>query len=647
MNPAFRTSSPQPSTYSSHHDPASAAALQMGLDGRSSLGSSHRQPSGSPAPMPAQLRQSSQSQYQPNEPRRPSQPQYLPNEPRRPSQPQPQQAANPYGDIPKVPHNESPYEGMTQFCRLGAPSERSSNPSPTRPDSRDDSHSELSIATSLSSFDPASGQPSPTKQFNGSNISSSSDIPVLKEKKSGFFQNRSPFRRKSKHEKDAPQLASANITPTQRNTWVAPAPRPATSASPTRPFNRESRNMAFNTRPSPSPDPDSADPRANFQLNIGNNVFDVASPDARKHAKQPQKESLEDLDPIAQALAELKGVTKQASTRVSADRYHGLSTTPAPPASPRPGTAGASPRPMMNSDLRSAQRGTPPPSYDQPVSRLGAPKPAFTSKQMQQTTASYVAQKRDMFAPGSRGSQQQPSPARPASRGAPPPRATSPAPPRSTSPRPYMGSSGGHQQQAYRAPSPNPYRAASPNPYQAPAASGRPRAQSTSPLKQQPNYGGYNSHANSPSQQQMPRSASPNPQSHARGQSMSAVSGRPQSSRGSESGGNAMVLSPVGDSQRRSMRPTSQYYGNDGGGWAAAAAAGGAPSSGGAVSTRVRSQSSAGNRPVAKDGRPILQYGKLSNSILPLLVFLLISLSSSRCIRVQRRHPRRTILWKG
>lgn len=674
MNPAFRTSSPQPSTYSSHHDPASAVAMQMGMDGRSSLGSSHRQPSGSPVPVPSQLRQPSQPspaqyqsnkprrssqaqetsyvpnearrpsqpqqpqyipnesrhvsqpQYTPNEPRRPSQPQYIPNEPRRPSQPQqPQQAANLYADIPKVPHNEYPMEGMTQFCRLGPPSERSSIPSPTR--SETDSHSEYSNPTSFSSFDPVSGHASPTKQFNGSALSSSSESPALKEKKSGFFQNRSPFRRKSKHEKELPSLGSNNVTPTQRMTWAAPSPRPATSGSPTRPLAREPRsNNGFNARPTPSPELDAADPRANFQLNIGNNVFDVASPDARKRQQQAQKEPLEDLDPIAQALAELKGVTKQASTRISADRYHGIST-PAPSGYPRPGHGRVSPLPMMNHDLRSAQRGTPPPSYDRPASRLGAPQPAFTSKQMQQTTASYMTQKRDMFGPGGRGSQASPTMSRPGTRegrDAPPgqqmPRTTSPVSMRSTSPRPYMASP--NQQQSYRAPSPNPYNAPA-------GPGGRPRAQSTSPVKQQqqqPNYGGYNSNGASPAHQHMPRATSPNPHAvaqsqnphgHHRGQSMPGMAPRPTSSRGSAEGGNAVVLAPAGgeERQRRAVRPTSQYYGADGG-WAAAASAipgssGGANGGAGAVSTRMRSQSSAaGSRQITKDGRPILNYCK-------------------------------------
>ncbi|KAI5292110.1 hypothetical protein KEM56_006378, partial [Ascosphaera pollenicola] len=100
------------------------------------------------------------------------------------------------------------------------------------------------------------------------------------------------------------------------------------------------------------------DPRANFQLNIGNNVFDVASPDQQLNQQQQQRGGGRQqqkqgstvptpgdpaVDPIAQALAELKGIgsagtfsssaigvngsanlaigTGSAISRVSADQY--------------------------------------------------------------------------------------------------------------------------------------------------------------------------------------------------------------------------------------------------------------------------------------------------------------------------------------
>lgn len=596
MNPAFRSSSPQPSTYSSHHDPASVLAQEMGM--RSSVNSERSQKS-----------QQSAVMGQPP--------------PRRSSQQAPQ--PNAFQDYPKVPHNEYPMDGMTQFCRLGPPSDRSSIPSPTRPE--DDSHSEISNANSFSSVEPPT---SPMKSPNASVVSAGSytEEKTVQKRRSGFFQNHSPFRRKSKHENAPP--ASITNTPTQRNTWAA-ASRPQTASSPARPFGREAKNVGFGNDPMPSPDPEPVDPRANFQLNIGNNVFDVATPDARKKSV-PVEEPTAELDPIAQALAELKGVTKQASTRVSADRYAGIPT----PAPGGPNGAGrASPSPLIaNSDVRAGQRGTPPPSYDQPpMRRLGAPQPAFTSKQMQQTTASYMSQKRDMFnAPANRNTPSQMG-SRPASRADPrgssemmrgsspaPLRTTSPAPMRATSPRPSTSYNAGDRRsqpaphnQGFRSTSPNPYGGPPPNGMPA----GRPRAQSTSPVKQQrPGYGPpYGSHGNSPAAG-MPRASSPNPQFR----NSSGPGSRPPSSRG-DAPGMTMQLAPTGEQgyppqsrggQNGQLRPTSTFYGADGG-WAAASPRGGPPQqqqSQQQVSTRARSQSSAGQRSFTKDGRPILQFCK-------------------------------------
>ncbi|KAI5238934.1 hypothetical protein E4T43_07130 [Aureobasidium subglaciale] len=602
MNPAFRSSSPQPSTYSSHHDPASVLAQEMALG--SSVNSersqrSQRSQQSAVAPLP--VRQSSQQAA----------------------------PASAYQEFPKVPHNEYPMDGMTQFCRLGPPSDRSSIPSPTRPE--DDSHSEISNANSFSSVEPPA---SPMKQLNGSTVSTNSqqDDKTLQKRRSGFFQNHSPFgRRKSKHENAVP--ASISNGPAQRNTW-APAPRPQTASSPARPFAREARNVGFGNDPMPSPDAEPVDPRANFQLNIGNNVFDVATPDARRRSTAPApEEATNELDPIAQALAELKGVTKQASTRVSADRYAGIPT-------PAPGAGRASPSPLIaNSDIRAGQRGTPPPSYDQPMRRLGAPQPAFTSKQMQQTTASYMTQKRDMFNAPARNTPSQMG-SRPVSRGgdsrgsgemmrsaSPAPlRTSSPAPPRATSPRPSTGydrrSQPGLPGQDYRSVSPNPYGGPPPGGMSA----GRPRAQSSSPIKQQQQRPGYNpayaSHGNSPVSA-MPRSASPNPQFRG----SAGLGSRPTSSRG-DPAAMAMQLAPSGDQgypsssrgapngqQATPLRPTSTYYGAEGG-WAAASSPRGnappqqAPPQQQQLSTRVRSQSSAGQRQFTKDGRPILQFSR-------------------------------------
>lgn len=571
MNPTFRTSSPQPSTFESHNDPTSSLREEMGvpkgrtsLQGDDSFMASARSSHGSAAPPPLAPSQASV-------------------------------AADPYAHVPQIPHNPYPADGMTQFCRpgMGPPSERSSIPSPTRPDSRDSlEHSDYSAPTSFSSIDPTSGHASPTKQYNGSNISgmsSASEDKTVQKKKSGFFQHHSPFRRRSIKQKDAP--ASAAATPSQRNTWTPATVRNAESAntSPTKPFGAGNRASTWQQK-QPSPDPDPVDPRADYQLNIGNNVFDVASPDKR-HKPASRADTTHELDPIAQALAELKGVTKQASVRQSADRHYGMST-------PAPGTpsydsrgmpAGAVPTPFAQNS-----RATPPPAYEQPMSRLGAPQPAHTSREMQKTTERFVNQKRDMFSSG--------TPNRPTSamaRGQEPSRAPSPGPPRSSSPRPYMSQdSRQQQQQPYRAPSPNPYGAQ-------PAV--RPRAQSSSPIKQQPSYSGYNSRGGSPGQQ-VPRAASPNP-AYSRPPPGSAAGGsRPPSSRGSDNGGGmALQLAPGGTpdayGSQRGGRPQSQYFPDSSYGTQQLAA------------SRTRSQSVAGQRQVTRDGRPIIHYGKLHISM--------------------------------
>lgn len=455
-------------------------------------------------------------------------------------------------------------------------------------------------------------------------------------KRNGFFQNHSPFRRKSKHEN---QLPSSPMPSSNRNTW-GPASQRADNEnmSPSRPFGKNTRgNILGEDARSASPEP--VDPRANFQLNIGNNVFDVASPDARKQAR-PQKEEQEELDPIAQALAELKGVTKEGSSRVSADRYAGLST-PQPPATPAVGGSlpGGVPTPLTNT-LNAVQRGTPPPSYEQPMSRLGAPKPAHTSRAMQQTTQRYVEQKTSMFNTGASS--------RPSTRGTTnqePPRATSPAPLRATSPRPGMYNS---QPQA-----PTDYqRSASPNPYAASTAGGRPRAQTAagpakSPYGVPTGRGSYSSsRGGSPGYAAAPRAVSPQPPqpayantrpgSRAAGPASRAASpnpqfrqsyDRPSSSRGSDMAGMALQLAPgsgsergegsvYGDSQRgrggggAQQRPQSSYYGNGGDmGYG----------NGGTnqLSTRVRSKSVAEPRQYTKEGRMILHYCEYSLPLSP------------------------------
>ncbi len=555
---------------------------------------------------------------------------------------------NQLGEIPPVPHNEYPMDGMTQFCRIGPPSQRSSNASPARPSSRG-SQSDCSAPTSMSSIEPApaSASHSPTKGM----------MPVEKEPASrrshGFFQAHSPFTRRNKQIKESPQkeamAQSANTTPTKPTGGSSYAQSSNRSTqrpgSSTGTGSRSSyangapltlRGTHFDSgRQSVSPEP--VDPRANFQLNVGNNFFDVASPDIKRKPARAQT-APEELDPIAQALAELKGVTKQASVRMSADRYHGLAT-PAPPGTPGVNAAqpnGAGPfyggAGASSSTARAAQRGTPPPSYEQPVSRLGAPEPAFTSKAMQQTTQKYIEQKNNMFnsqasgtRPGydHRGSAPN-SASRPNTRGSGQgqqdaiARSASPVP-RSTSPRPALYDDALYQKQSYQQPyQPQTYRATSPNPY-----AGRPK--SNSYVKPQPSstnsYGRYSSRNNSPqAEPPMPRAVSPQPMYRAQGRpgssrggsdmalqlaaapqqqnsSMNGSYGRHGYPGGGSIGGGSMVS--VGGS---GSRPGSSYYGGNGSDLSYNS---GVSSSN---ASRQRSHSGVEARQCTKDGRIILQY---------------------------------------
>ena len=547
MNPTYRTSSPQPSTLESHNDPDSNLRDEMGMGkGRTSL-------QGDEAFM-VQARSSHGSAAAPP--------------PLNPSHASAR--SNPYADIPQIPHNPYPSDGMTQFCRPGAPSERSAAPSPARPESRD-SQSEYSNPTSFSSFDPTSGASSPTKQFNASNVSSApslGDEKQIQKKKSGFFQSHSPFRPRNNRTNTKDAISqSATATPTARNTWT-PATTRSANISPTKsPFAIGSRTNTWQKQP--SLEPDAVDPRAEYQLGIGNNVFDVASPDTRNPAPS-RKDMPPGLDPIAQALAELKGVQKQASMRQSADTHYGM-MTPAPSSSDSRGLpAGAVPTPFANGN----GRGTPPPAYNQPMSRLGAPQPAHTSREMQKTTERFVNQNRNMFNGGTSS--------RPGSSMGGAGQANN-MPPRSASPRPFMDSEVPQQQT---------YRPVSPNPFGPPSAS-RPRAQSNSPMKQQQpqhqqGYGGYNSRGGSPGYQNMPRAASPNP----------AYNPRPASSNGAANGGMALQLAPNGQDpynsgSKRGGRSQNQYQGGQD-----------------QQSSRTRSQSVGAQRQYTKDGQAILHYGK-------------------------------------
>lgn len=499
-NPAFRTSSPTHSngTRSTRNGtPQRMSEEPMGFNEEETQAGPNTN-SGRPAPL-------NYKQSGPNVP-----PNYSPSQ---------------HGDVPQVPHNQYPTDGMTMFCRADASSVAGSALSAnTRPESRD-SESQYSAPSSFTSADPMSGANSPTKMapINGVQLPGmTSPEKAAAKKRSGFFSN-SPFRRKSRKENDhhaassPPNLNSwgsnsasggrINLTPTVSSTQSSPTKSPTRQAPSF--FNRNAGTMAPEGE-------EAADPRASFQLNVGNNVFDVASPDGQDSTPRasaanrrshfiPPSSRTDDLmhDPIAQALADLKqssngvtGMAKQASTRVPVDRYHGVAT-PAPDQAPTTRPA------ILSSESHArlaAQRGTPPPAYEngggRAQSALGVPQPAHTKKEMLNRTEMWGT---GSVAPNPRGSHHRPgtregrrSPGPGMMRTASPqpqgqyqrsrspgpgmiPRATSPQPPngyqdphmRSRSPGPSMMQQGGspHGQSGSQ------YRAASPNPY----GGGRPR----------------------------------------------------------------------------------------------------------------------------------------------------------------------------
>lgn len=542
--------------------------------------------------------------------------------------------------LAKVPHNEYPTDGMTMFCRTAPPSERSSaaSASPVRPSSRD-SQSEYSNPTSFSSHEPTSGKQSPVKQ---NTVPMTSPTKELQKKRSGFFSSNSPFRRKSKHEKEGRDPGTIPVlTPTITSTWGSSSGRNvgSSNSSPTRSYARG--NNSANSRDKYSGSPEPVDPRANFQLNIGPNVFDVASPDTNRNKATldvmapPAKE----LDPIAQALAEIKlaeqkGSDKQSFTRISADRYHGIAT-PAPPGTP------SAPAPIRQSDRAAAQRGTPPPSYNDqtPIKRLDPPKPAFTSAQMQQTTRKYVNQTKDIY-----GS------SRPSTRSgvSEVPGTTSPLPIRSVSPRPGY-STVQSQGQGQRGSSPRPNysaaqeqsapRSVSPRPTYNVVQDQTQAPRSVSPgLTQISGQGqgqGYTRSASpnpqpSSSYSRRPQSSSPTKPSYPNGNTPGNysrrgsaimkecdVSPQPQFSRqerpSSSAGTMALQLADpntVGSQRGRvsAARPSSYY----GGSQAHGSEVGRHVVSG---EQRTRSKSVVDGRKYTPDGRPILQFGRLLFSI--------------------------------
>ena len=579
MKPEYRSSSPNPSTYESHNEPQSELSQRINQSQPSVEDDDEtlsRTNSGRPPPL-------NYKQPEPNVP-----PNYSPSQ---------------HGELAQVPHNQYPTDGMTMFCRAAPPSVNGSAlSSNTRPSSRD-SGSEYSNPTSYTSADPMSGKNSPTKgpPVNGVPIpgmTSSPDKSVQK-KRSGFFSN-SPFRRKSKKENDhQPHTPNAN-----RNTWnpasssrINLTPNNVSSTSQQSNSSRTSptRQGLFNRGSAPEGE-EPADPRASFQLNVGNNVFDVASPDSQSTPKASLRKGLpaasvtDDLsmDPIAQALAELKSgasMNKQASMRVQADRYHGVAT-PAPDAQPlgRPGMISAA-----SHDRLATQRGTPPPAYDGGrgggTPALGVPQPAFTSKEMRSRTENWgTGSAYGGSNAGGRGSQQQSrvttnagTRSRSPGPGMGMPRAASPQPMRARSPAPGTdmrarspgpggpGHAGlvGAQFSAMRAKSPVPsqdpsqgqgqYRAASPNPY---ARAPVPRAQ----IQQRQNSGGMEMQLSSSDVQRYGGGGDQYGSGRSRQGMMGDGGGRPRSAYGGEpymNGGGAVGQRGGMDPQMRRERSKS------------------------------------------------------------------------------------------
>ncbi|MCJ1358709.1 MAG: hypothetical protein MMC33_008709 [Icmadophila ericetorum] len=576
INPAFRTSSPQPSTFESHHDPQSELAKRM----------AQQNPNTPPSRETTLTPQKAAQQPPPS------------FDCRRQAQAQAQIQHNQSIDLPQVPHNEYPTDGMTMFCRTDNSSNISGQSSNHRPSSRD-SQSDYSNPTSLSSIEPASGAASPTKQEP--EPQQMSPTKQLQKRRSGFFSN-SPFRRKSKHDKDGRDGSSAMTSPISRNTGISSGGYGnSNNPSPVR-GGIASRDFATGSH---SPEP--VDPRANFQLNVGPNVFDVASPDTRR---KPQALNVQndELDPIAQALAELKGVTKQSSVRMSADRYHGIAT-------PAPGTPGVQ---LQNGALTAAHRGTPPPSYTDPqsVKRLDLPKPAFTSAQMQQTTRKYTNQTQEMYGAAARPG----SAARPGTRnghsGEIPPRATSPLPLRSTSPRPgfQVGAQGQGQQKSFaRSASPNPYNGRS-RPVQ-----GGTQSQGASPVKQaygNPNQRVSNQFTRHASPNDIRRAASPQPnfarQERERPASSAGVAGMALQL---SDGGQGQQTVPYGGSARGrntggSVARPMTYYGGGGNGAISGPLVDQSQGRGPSGEQRARSKTVVDGRQFTRDGRPILHFAR-------------------------------------
>ncbi|CAK7273800.1 formin-binding protein [Sporothrix epigloea] len=672
INPAYRTSSPQPSTYESHHDPNSALARDMGHE---ALEATAQQVTAVPAavaqrPPPVdtysqvaprqiqqpqqkqqqllqqqqvQQQQKQQQQQQLQLQQRQLQQQQLHQQQLQQQQVQDQQkqlqqqqlqkqqlqhqqrlqgTIPPYdsNDFAPVPYDPYPMDGMTQLCRTtnGGPqselgSQISSNSAATsgRPSSRD-SHSDFSNLTPYSSRELSSGKVSPVKA-EASNAVISLDDKKSNKKKSGFFQNHSPFRRKSTKDMSTSSNAS------HRNTWQPQASSQSMTTSDMvrgsmygGSQSQQSQHQLLQHERTASPDP--IDANASLALNVGQNVFPISTPDRRplggKAVQNDEPEAVED-DPIVLALAELKGVTlgKQSSVRISADHYHGIAT-------PAPGSRGNAL--IKNSAVAAGMRGTPPPSYDQQIQRLGVPSPAVTSKAMKQTSQKFVQQTRSMFNSPSNDHQQGAqnrgsssgngyagTPARQPTRNSYEiPRAASPAPRRSASPRPGTAAAMYQQSPQQQQQQPDPrmsHRSASPNPYANLSTSRQQPPMASAPKRDSNQY--YSRHA---SPNNVSRETSPSPY---RGEQP----GRPRSSMANHNNTDmTMQLSSYGSGDdgygsQRSRGGSSSRPGTSNSNSRAMGLYEGGGSGG---DSRSRSKSIGENRQFTRDGRPIMHFAR-------------------------------------
>ncbi|KAK7208212.1 SH3 domain protein [Myxozyma melibiosi] len=158
---------------------------------------------------------------------------------------------------------------------------------------------------------------------------------------------------------------------------------------------------------------ENSDPRARYVLSVGENAFDV-DPSSKKSAKQPTLEDADDEDPIAAALANLKGGEMPAS-QLRAEKKYGLGN-----GKPARGGAGhrvpsySAPTSPQNNMVKSSANGAPPPSHmRQPdfsaapqQSSLVPPAQVITAQEMRDTALEYTSKTQEMFQGGSRSGPQ-------------------------------------------------------------------------------------------------------------------------------------------------------------------------------------------------------------------------------------------------